>query len=828
MKPEAPICDALGRRRRLRELGAAHGVSGLDAVEVLWDDGADPPPLLVTFIGPAPRPLTPERFAIEGGRASSPPLRVTAVARVESHGGDERVRLAIEGEPGHSPYTLRLLPAPAGSKTAVDPRHDRASFSFDPKCPDVDCSPCGVVEPVVAEPSLQPPPIDYLAKDYASFRRLMLDRLALLLPTWIERHEADLGIMLVELLAFVADRLSYFQDAVATEAYIATARQRISIRRHARLVDHHLHEGNNARAWVHLALEGTDALALAWDQLAFATGGEGGGEVFLPMRVGDAAQLRVHRALDEVTLYAWGEQECCVPRGATSVTLELAAGLLQPGDFLLLEEVLGPRTGRSTDADPGHRHVVRLTSVEPITDPLHPELALVHVEWRPEDALPFPLCLSTMTAPPECAVIHGVTVARGNLVLADHGQWVGPRALGTVPPANVPDRCEGPGRLADEERISGRFRPRIAPGPITFRAPLPPRDPCLEPDQALAPAAAMLWQDPERAEPQIEVLEDDPYTSTGPQRWSPRGDLLESGPDERAFVVEVDDEGTAWLRFGDGALGRRPAACTTMKARYRVGNGPAGNVGRETITRVWLAHGLPKGVALTVRNPLPARGGTPPEPVERARQLIAASHAGPLERAITAEDYAAITMQTIPGLQAAAAERVWNGSWYEIHVALDPAGRDDVDDGLRCRILRALQRVRRIGHDVEVVAAVRVPLRIALRICVKPGHLRSHVRAEVLRVLGRGVLPDGSRGMFHPDELRFGQPVRLSPLVARVARIEGVSSVRVERFERLHEGGDGELEQGFIPLGRMEIARLDNDPVRPEHGILDVTMEGGR
>ena len=36
----------------------------------------------------------------------------------------------------------------------------------------------------------------------------------------------DLGITLVELLAYVGDHLSYYQDAVATEAYLDTARQR--------------------------------------------------------------------------------------------------------------------------------------------------------------------------------------------------------------------------------------------------------------------------------------------------------------------------------------------------------------------------------------------------------------------------------------------------------------------------------------------------------------------------------------------------------------------------------------------------------------------------
>ena len=58
------------------------------------------------------------------------------------------------------------------------------------------------------------------------------------MPGWTERHAADLGVALVEILAYVADHLSYRQDAVATEAYLGTARSRISLRRHARLVDY--------------------------------------------------------------------------------------------------------------------------------------------------------------------------------------------------------------------------------------------------------------------------------------------------------------------------------------------------------------------------------------------------------------------------------------------------------------------------------------------------------------------------------------------------------------------------------------------------------------
>ena len=55
---------------------------------------------------------------------------------------------------------------------------------------------------------------------------------------------------MIEMLAYAADHLSYQQDAVSTEAYLGTARSRISLRRHARLVDYPISEGCNARTLV--------------------------------------------------------------------------------------------------------------------------------------------------------------------------------------------------------------------------------------------------------------------------------------------------------------------------------------------------------------------------------------------------------------------------------------------------------------------------------------------------------------------------------------------------------------------------------------------------
>ena len=70
--------------------------------------------------------------------------------------------------------------------------------------------------------------VQFLARDYAAFRTLMLDDLAANSSDAFVQHPANIDVALVEVLAYVADYLSYYQDAVATEAYLETARRRIS------------------------------------------------------------------------------------------------------------------------------------------------------------------------------------------------------------------------------------------------------------------------------------------------------------------------------------------------------------------------------------------------------------------------------------------------------------------------------------------------------------------------------------------------------------------------------------------------------------------------
>src|SRR5262249_13876883 len=111
------------------------------------------------------------------------------------------------------------------------------------------------------------------------------------------------------------------------------------------------------------------------------------------------------------------------------------------------------------------------------------------------------------------------------------------------------------------------------------------------------------------------------------------------------------------------------------------------------------------GASLAPRNPLAATGGTDPEPVAEVKLFAPSAIRGDLARAITADDHGTLAQQNDRRLQRAAGALRWTGSWYEALVAVDPAGTEEASQPLLTDVSEALQRYRRIGHDLVVAPA---------------------------------------------------------------------------------------------------------------------------
>ena len=225
-------------------------------------------------------------------------------------------------------------------------------------------------------------------------------------------------------------------------------------------------------------------------------------------------------------------------------------------------------------------------------------------------------------------------------------------------------------------------------------------------------------------------------------------------------------------------------------ARYRIGNGSAGNVGAESI-----AHAVFKNTQLDwiYRCSQPHAGtrrDRAGKPISEVKLFAPNAFRKELQRAVIADDYAAIVLREFKHkVQNAVARLRWNGSWHEVWVAVDPFGREEADQALLDEITCRLHRYRRIGHDLVVKSAQRVPLDIELMICVRPDYLRGHVKAELLNVFSNKRLPDGKPGFFHPDNLTFGDDIYLSKIVAAAQAVQGVESVDSQQIAALWRAG---------------------------------------
>ena len=834
-------CD----KRRREAVGKHQTLNGIDFLEVdqnqriLYVHLIKPVPIKTqsTPNTPPSSLLTASNIRIKGGERIRKITITDCDVGMDGMGEPPEVlRVLVDTAGDFSTYTIRLVKDAENPQQPddFDPLLSAIDFSFRVDCPsDFDCEQQRICPP---EPRTEPE-IDYMAKDYNSFRQLILDRLSVLTPLWSERHAADLGIALVELLAYVGDYLSYQQDAIATEAYLGTARLRTSVRRHARLVDYFMHNGSNARVWVQVQVN-TD-LVLHKEGTQLLTNDPEQPEIFEIM---DEAN-ELFQSHNTLYFYTWGARDCCLPKGATKATLQgHFPNLKEKRDVLIFEEVCGPDTGEDEDADPSHRHAVRLTSVVYMTpdgkhlqDPLggrfqdNPNddpVDITEIEWGAEDALPFPLCISSIKTLEDGSKdpIDNVSVARGNIVLADSGKTIPSESFDPVPsPVDVEVAVPGEDRCEEHEpvRIYPRFRPHLREQSLVHAAQYDISNPP-------SASAAMNWSFSDPLTLPVSAIQLSNTSDDKP--WEPHFDLLGSGSTEKHFVVELEADGIAYLRFGDDQHGQRPEPGSVFTAKYRVGNGVQGNVGAETITRIHHdnPNPNPNPYITGVRNPLPARGGTEPESIEDVRQK-APSVFRTQERAVTPDDYAEIA-QRDPNIQRAAATFRWTGSWHTVFLAADRLGGAPVTSDSQRDLLGRMESYRMAGYDLEIDFPLYVSLEIEMAVCVLPDYFRSDVKAALLQVFSNRILPDGRRGVFHPDNFTFGQTVYLSPLYTAAMMVAGVSSVNITIFKRQDRPDPLKLAlaRGKLELGRREIARLDNDPNFPEHGVFRLSMNGGK
>lgn len=801
-----------------------------DEMAALANDPADPS---------AARKL----FPITGGRRV-PAGEATGQVQVRKAdpGGDQPViRLTVSPIGDYSTYTLGVASPNAG--ISIDPLFSEIDFKFRPGCFSIDCAP----EWAPGAAPKDNPVIDYLAKDYHSFKHTLISAMTQRVPGWRPTSEADLDQVLLELFSAAADELSDYQDRVMNEAYLGTARKRVSLARHARLVDYHIHQGNQASTWLAVALA-EPAGGNPAEAFVLPKPGSTPGEESIPLTVWggsdkmehDSAvvfisrtEQEMHPLVNRLGLYTWGGAIPSLAAGSTSADLQpigedglpltdqpsadSVRELIHLGKtrHFLIQEWLNPFTGRPAGSDPRKRQLLRLVEgdqgAESMNDPVADQW-FVRVQWDERDALEYNYCF---TAEVDNLVHENIFMFHGNLVPVYHGRPAS--AIFKDPDENGPEEI-----AVDDETLHAvsllertDFHREDSKRSWTL---------CRLPFGPLAYQETPVGGDiPPKSTLHVGVLTEG---STNPDPWDEVINLVHSDDSIEAgdhFMVETDENGNSVLRFGNGVNGRLLPPGVEVHCTYQVGRGPDGNIGADVLKYVEEST-FPE--IRSCWNPFDVTNGRAPEPVAEILRRAPEAYRYRQLRAVTLQDYIdrAEELETV---SKAAARYAWTGSWRTVQISIDPVGITTLTPDLRRTIAAHLDAVRLIGEDLEIRPPRFVPLDIRASICIHPDYWIDDVRYLIDQEFSEGYTPDGRMGFFHPDRWTFGQKLHASEILGRIQRIEGVGHVVSICMKRWNEPTPGKEDQ-VAEVRANEIIRVRNDPDHMEDGFMTLTLGGGR
>lgn len=793
-------------------------------------------------------------FPLSGGHRL-PAGQAAGMVQVQTIAKDaDQTVLQVTVQPvgDYSTYKLRLNTAEFANQIVIDPLFSEIDFKFRPGCFNINCAPD-------SSPGLEPrdePVIDYLAKDFDSFRHTMIAAMMQRIPNWQPSSEADLDQVLLELFSAAADELSDYQDRVMNEAYLSSARKRVSLARHARLMDYHIHQGNQASTWLALEIAtdfrsapeaGETVQYFVAKDFVVQAGTRDNPSSAIPFMAREPK--RVHPLVNRMSIYTWGDAIPSLLAGDTAADLKLwlvdaldvateatdkksaiaVQELIRSGviDQLLVQEHLNPATGTVNGYNPRKRQLLKLLSgadgaeatydpttapagYDPVNDlPINSAKWFVRVRWEARDQLKHNYCFTVNC--PDAGRIENVSLFHGNLVEVCHGSLQ--KATFKEPGAELTTSNE-----FHFERLGARGAIcTLHDHPLAYRDTKPGGD---EPTQS----TLSVWVE---------------QPGGGGDFWDEVSNLIHSDDtDENGdhFIVETDEESFSRIRFGNGTNGKELPENAIVECTYQIGDGLDGNIGLGKLINFDPAavnflklDGNSKvasdgSTIIRCWNPFDIQNGRAPEPAAEIIRRAPEAYRLRQLRAVTLNDYVK-RAEELPEVSRAAAAYSWTGSWRTVRITIDPRGAMTLEEPVVEKISRYLNAVRLIGEDLEIRPPQFVPLEITLRLCARPEFWSENLKDVLEQEFSAGWTPDGRQGFFHPDRWTFGQSLRSSQIIGQALAVEGVEhviSLTMSRWNIPNSTVDD------MTVKENEIIQVLNDPDHMEKGFIVLDVQGGR
>ncbi|GAA2124535.1 baseplate J/gp47 family protein [Nocardioides bigeumensis] len=282
------------------------------------------------------------------------------------------------------------------------------------------------------------------------------------------------------------------------------------------------------------------------------------------------------------------------------------------------------------------------------------------------------------------------------------------------------------------------------------------------------------------------------------------------------YVFTCEPDGT--VRFGDGLRGARPPRGARIRADYAGSEGAAGVLPAGGVKTVL---GLPAGVQ--VANPVPTWGGQDAETIEdaEARMSEVVHHR---DRLVTRQDFVEIARRT-PGVDLARVEvlplfhpqlvGVESPGVVTVMVVprFDPAQPDAPrpDQMFLDSVCEHLDARRLVTTELHVVGPVYVDIALAIGFDPGPGRDVPDVRERVQTAVRTLLSPIDRIPGDGVDAWPLSKAVDPLEILTVVARVDGVARVNGVRLSL----PDGTALVGALPMTGLELPRLVSLAVQP-------------
>jgi hypothetical protein len=256
--------------------------------------------------------------------------------------------------------------------------------------------------------------------------------------------------------------------------------------------------------------------------------------------------------------------------------------------------------------------------------------------------------------------------------------------------------------------------------------------------------------------------------------WSRVNTFAFSGPLDKHFIVEVDQNQQAWVVFGDDTNGDIPPSGQSVLATYFTCEGVAGNVEANTLITWDTPSGGPTPPVQTptidsyeVNNELPAVGGQDEEDIEGIRKHASLS-LRTLDRAVTLQDHNDICM-LVPGVGKAATDFDVHKKEITFYIAPDEGGI--AQGSLLTDVEDYFDNKKMISTVVNAVAAGETLLRITLNVTVK--FRRSTTQAET-------DIKEALENEFGFNNSEVNRKIRRSDIIALIDNLDKVDYLSLD------------------------------------------------